>query len=226
MRSALPWLCIMALLIPGLEPGRVDARPCEHLPIQCTYQGVPFALTVIDSVTRQPVPDVHALAEWQMVGSHGGNGPLMVQDALSGTDGVLRFPKWGPVAGPVSGLAVGADPVVTLFKPGYEPVVENNRLLPETDTDELRRFGQDGATILLVPFQGSAASWLQHLRRVAKPQAIPSAPAVLRRFRTPYLNRFSRVWAEVEGLPESLRSDAKREFLVEYYLRVLEGAER
>jgi hypothetical protein len=220
------WWLVALLITVLFAPERADARPCEYLPMPCTYQGEAFAVIVVDSETMRPVADVHALAEWQMVGAHGRNGPLMVQDAISGADGVLRFPKWGPLAGPVSGLSIGSDPVVTLFKAGYEPVVENNRLWPPaTDTEEIRRFGQDGATIQLVPFRGSAASWVKQLRRLADPQAIPSAPARLRKFRTPYLNRFSRLWAEVEGLPEPLRSEAKDEFAIEYYLRVFEGAQ-
>ena len=219
------WLAALLSTV-FFAPERTDARSCEYLPIACTYQGKAFTVIVVDSETMQPVADVHALAEWQMVGAHGRNGPLMVQDAISGADGVLRFPKWGPVAGPVSGLMIGADPVLTLFKAGYQPVVEGNRVWPPaTETEEIRRVGHDGGTIQLVPFRGSATSWLKQLRQLADPQAIPSAPAVLRKFRTPYLNRFSRLWAEVEGLPEPLRSEGKEEFGMEYYLRAFEGTQ-
>ena len=227
MRGAVLHLWLVALLSTVFfVPERADARSCEYLPIACTYQGKAFTVIVVDSETMQPVADVHALAEWQTVGAHGRNGPLMVQDAISRADGVLRFPKWGPVAGPVSGLMIGADPALTLFKSGYQPVVEGNRVWPPaTETEEIRRVGHDGTTIQLVPFRGPATSWLKQLRRVARPQATPSAPEDLRKFRIPYLNGLSRVWAEVEGLPEPLRSEAKKEFGMEYYLRAFEGTQ-
>src|SRR5882762_8988127 len=155
-----------------LGPRTVEAQDCKVLLIPCMYEGVPFALTVVDAETDQPVAEVHGLAEWQNVGYHGRNGPLMVQDAVSGADGVLRFPKWGPIRGYVSGLVSGFDPVVSVFKLGYEVVVEYNKLIVD-DTEKARRFGQDGRTIRLVPFRAPPRSWLHQLRMVSAPQAAP-----------------------------------------------------
>src|SRR5437667_9805137 len=65
-------------------------QPCEVVPMPCTFEGLPFKITVIDAETRQPLADVHALAEWQIHGAGGRlNGPLMVLDATSGRDGEI-----------------------------------------------------------------------------------------------------------------------------------------
>src|SRR2546428_155009 len=102
-------------------------QPCEVVPMPCTFEGLPFKITVIDAETRKPLADVHALAEWQIHGAGGRlNGPLMVLDAASGPDGALAFPGWGPVDGSVMGLGIGRDPIITLFKSGYKALVINN----------------------------------------------------------------------------------------------------
>jgi len=187
----------LVLLAPLFGQRAVEAQPCEF-PTPCTYEGAVFTLTVLDAETGLPVADSHALAEWQNYAYHGRNGPLMVQDAVSGADGVLRFPKWGPIHGYISGLVRGFDPVVSLFKPGYEVAVENNELRSR-DTERLRRFGQDGRTIRLVPFRGTPRSWIHQLRTVAVPLATPMSHDDLTQFRAPYLNRFHRVWTEVQA---------------------------
>jgi len=132
----------------------------------------------------------------------------------------------GPIHGYISGLVRGFDPVVSLFKPGYEVAVENNELRSR-DTERLRRFGQDGRTIRLVPFRGTARSWLHQLRTVATPLAKPMSHDDLTQFHAPYLNRFQRVSDELQLLPEPERSDALREFrILESNMRVLGGRHR
>jgi len=196
----------LVLLAPLLGPRAVEAQPCKF-PIPCRYEGPAFTLTVVDAETGRPVADVHALAEWQNYGMHGLGGPFLVQDAVSATDGVLRFPKWGPIRGYLSGLVGGNDPVVSLFRPGYEVAVEHNKRIV-VETEKVRRFSQDG----------------HQLRTVAHPQVSPISDDSLLQFRGPYLNRFQRVWTEVQLLPEPERSDALREFrILESNLRVLGG---
>jgi len=58
---------------------------------------------------------------------------------------------------------------------------------------------------------------------VSAPQAAPISDDDLKRFRAPYLNRFQRVWDELQELPEPVRSDGLQEFLTEHYIRVLGG---
>lgn len=80
----------------------------------CLYEGVPFTIKVVDKETGSPLPNVHALAEWLQQGRFGAGGPVMVQDAVSGPDGVLTFPAWGPLRGSPDGLLVYEAPVITL----------------------------------------------------------------------------------------------------------------
>src|SRR3989442_70650 len=35
-------------------------QPCEVVPMPCTFEGLPFKITVIDPETRQPLADVRA----------------------------------------------------------------------------------------------------------------------------------------------------------------------
>jgi hypothetical protein len=79
----------------------------------CLYEGVPFTIKVVDKETGSPLPNVHALAEWLQQGRFGAGGPVMVQDAVSGPDGVLTFPAWGPLRGSPDGLLVYEAPVIT-----------------------------------------------------------------------------------------------------------------
>lgn len=193
------------ILLAGLAPPIAAApeQPCEVVPMPCTFEGLPFKITIVDAETRHPLNDVHALAEWQTEGVGGRlNGPLMVLDAISGTDGVLRFSGWGPIQGPATGIGVGRDPIVSFFKAGHRPLLVNNGYLPPArERERVRRFGQDGAIYTLVPFRGTAEEWIQELKRVYRGVAFPRDDEQAARFRGPYLNRLRRVWAERSNVP-------------------------
>jgi hypothetical protein len=173
-------------------------QPCEAAPVSCTFEALPFTLTVVDAETRRPLADVHALAEWPTVGPGGRSvGPLMALDTVSGADGVLSFPNWGPIQGPMTGLEIGSDPVITLFRSGYKALVINNGYLPPArEKERVRRFAQDGWTYALDPFRGTPEQWLQELRRVWLGRAFPGDEEHVRKFRGPYLDRLRRVSAE------------------------------
>src|SRR3989442_1462424 len=140
-------------------------QPCEVVPMPCTFEGLPFKITVIDAETRNPLADVHALAEWRMEGVGGrANGPIMVQDAVSGADGQLSFDPWGPIQGPWTGLVIGSDPVVTLFKSGYKTMLLNNGYLPPArERERVRQFVRRDQTLALEPFNGTPDEWLKEL---------------------------------------------------------------
>ena len=178
-------------------------QPCEVVPMPCTFEGLPFKITVIDAETRQPLADVHALAEWQIHGAGGRlNGPLMVLDATSGRDGALTFPGWGPVDGPVTGLGIGRDPVITLFKTGYKALVINNGDPPGTlETQRVRKFYQDGRTYELEPFRGSRDQWLEQLHTVWLGVAVPRRDEATLQFRKSYLTRLREISVERDKFP-------------------------
>jgi hypothetical protein len=135
----------------------------------------------------------------------------MVLDAVSGADGKVRFPAWGPLSGPNSGLVSPNDPVVTLFKSGYMPVVIlNNQGFTEQiePTERLRRFGRDGQTFQMETFSGSTAQWIQALRKVYLGLAAPISDELRLRFRGPYGNRLRRILRERDKLPEASQTSS------------------
>ena len=179
------------------------AQPCEVVPMPCTFEGPGFTLTVVDAETRKPLPDVHVLAEWQMYGmGHHLNGPVMVLDAVSGSGGGAAFPSWGPVEGSVLGLGPGRDPVVSLFKSGYEALIIENPATSFGDEHvRIRRAGQDGRTYSLRPFRGTPMEWLQQLRLVWIGRAVARNQETTLKFRTAYLRRLRLISAERVNVP-------------------------
>src|SRR5438128_3553770 len=150
----------IVILVTGSLLGPLWAQadqPCEVVPMPCTFEGLPFTFKVLDAETQQPLADVHALAEWQMEGVGGrADGPLMVKDTVSGSDGLISVDAWGPIEGPRTGLVIGSDPVVTLFKSGYKALILNNGYLPPgREREQVRRFVRKDSTHALEPFRGT-----------------------------------------------------------------------
>lgn len=200
----------IGLLLAGL----VVPRPAEANILcrwfgYCVYESPGFRITVVDRETGQPLADVHALAEWLQVGFHGTNGPLVVQDAVSGPDGLLVFPPWGPIRGSTAGLAVGSNPFVSLFKPGYKVYSTNNRGGPRDGKARVHGFGQDGQMYFLEPFRGTPEEWVQQLKEAAYPNRPGgTSEEQMRQFRDQYLKRRKSVWTELQNVPRSNRDVA------------------
>jgi len=217
------------LLVSLVSPiAAAPEQPCKVVPMPCTFEGLPFKITVIDAETRKPLADVHALAEWQIHGAGGRlNGPLMVLDAASGLDGTLAFPGWGPIDGPVTGLGIGRDPVITLFKSGYKALVINNADPPGTpETQRVRKFYQGGRTYELEPFRGSPDQWLEQLREVVLGLAVPRSDESTLRFRNAYLNRLMLVSSERTKLPVEHQRPGNFFWHVDRSLKLLEEGHR
>jgi len=217
------------LLVSLVSPiAAAPEQPCEVVPMPCTFEGLPFKITVIDAETRKPLADVHALAEWQIHGAGGRlNGPLMVLDAASGLDGTLAFPGWAPIDGPVTGLGIGRDPVITLFKAGYKALVINNADPPGTpETQRVRKFYQGGRTYELEPFRGSPDQWLEQLREVVLGLAVPRSDESTLRFRNAYLNRLMLVSSERPKLPVEHQRPGNFFWHVDRSLKLLEEGHR
>jgi len=219
----------LALFFGVLAAGQVSAaQPCEVMPMPCTFEGPGFAFTIVDGDTKKPLSDVHALVEWQMYGAGFRlNGPVMVLDAISGADGGVAFPAWGPVDGSVLGLGVGRDPVVSLFKSGYEAlIIENTATSPGDEHARIRRAGQDRQTYALQPFRGTPSQWLQQLRLVWLGRALARSEEATLKFRAPYLRRMRLISAERVKLPPSDESYEGFFWQVDRQLKLLEGVPR
>ena len=203
MRSR--WALATILIASVVWPHAADSdQPCEVVPMPCTFESLPFKFKVVDAETHQPLADVQALAEWQTEGVGGrANGPLMVRDTVSGSDGLISFEAWGPIEGPWTGLVIGSDPVVTLFKSGYKALILNNGYLPPgRERERVRRFVRKDSTHALEPFRGTLDERIQELKKVYRGAAFPRSDDQSLRFRGPYLNRLRRVWAERDRVPE------------------------
>ena len=226
LKTAAMTFMLLASLVPPIAAA--PEQPCEVVPMPCTFEGLPFKITVIDAETRKPLADVHALAEWQMHGAGGRlNGPLMVLDAASGLDGTLAFPGWGPIDGPVMGLGIGRDPLITLFKSGYKALVINNADPPGTpETQRVRKFYQDGRMYELEPFRGSPDQWLEQLREVVLGLAVPRSDESTLRFRNAYLNRLMLVSSERTKLPVEHQRPGNFFWHVDRSLKLLEEGHR
>ncbi len=212
-------LLVAGLLVPRLAEANILCGWFGY----CVYESPGFRIAVVDRETGQPLADVHALAEWQMYGGHGRNGPLMVQDAVSGSDGVIAFPPWGPIRGSTAGLVLNHDPVISLFKPGYKVLTIFN--VPGTDeTARVRGLRQDGQTYFLEPFRGTPEEWVrqEYLREVARGFAYPMGDEQRLRFREAYVNRLRRVWVEREKLPNHFQSRGQFFWSIEGDLKFLE----
>lgn len=216
-------LLLVGLLVPRLAEANIL---CGWFAL-CYYESPGFRIFVVDRETGTPLEGVHALAEWVQYGYHGTDGPLMVQDALSGPDGLLVFPAWGPLRGSSAGLAIGSDPFVSLFKPGYKVYETNNIGGPGDERTRVRGFTGDGQTYFLEPFRGSPNEWVQHLRRAAYPNRLGgTSEAQLLEFRLPYLNRSQTVQTELTKLPKERKEVQDLAWSLQRKLRFLQEGSR
>jgi hypothetical protein len=196
------WLLIagtslLALFVPRarLELGCATIWRC--------YQSPAFNLTVIDAESGQPVIFVHAIAEWVQYGYHGAGPPLVTIDAVSGPDGIISFPSWGPIPGSRGGLHHNEDPIISLFKPGYNALVLWNDSFPGDAEYTGRRWAShDGRTIPLEPFHGSRLAWYGQLDKAQRGYASGGHAAKILQTENPYVNRLQRVLTEVRQLPK------------------------
>jgi len=186
---------------------------CPHI-VACLYEAPAFSIRVVDQQTGQPLAHVHAIATWLVYDRHWGI--MMTLEAVSGPDGQLSFPAWGPVKSGVEGMVSGRDPLISLFRPGYRArLIHNATPMGRPDAARVHGFEQAGNTFELVPFQGVPTDTLADLRRAddAFDGASLGQKAALR-FRQAYVRRLRLIQVEVERLPRGTPQ-------VERYLKIL-----
>ena len=201
----MPRLVVALILLLGpLAPTRSEAYMLCGLLRLCPYMSPGFTLTVVDAESGKPVADVYAWAAWVQYANHGLNGPLMIQEAVSTTDGHLVFPWWGPRLGSRAGLDIGSDPAVILFKPGYATLIVYNGERPGMhQTDVIRVVTFRDQTQKLQSFRGSVAEWVEQLSKFIYPAVTSGVTDEQReQFRGSYLRRLRMVEAEVAKLPK------------------------
>lgn len=171
----------------------------------CVYESPGFKIKVVDKQTGKPLSDVHALAEWTQYEFQGSGALLVAQDAVSGQDGMLVFPPWGPTRGSSGGLVLNQDPVITLYKLGYD-VTQINNAPGSDERARVRGLTQNGQTFTLSPFQGTPDDRVKQLLIPGFGLAIPGNQETRVLFREPYLNRLRRIWSEKDNLPKNFQN--------------------
>ena len=151
----------------------------------------------------------------------------MVQDATSGGDGRLAFPRWGPRLGSSGGVLLGYDPAVILFKPGYATLlVQNGAPLGASHHAAIRGMSRNGETLRLQPFRGSPVQWVEQLQHLALPALSYGSGADAQQFRDIYLRRLERVESQLTQLPPQVPEVASLRSSLELERKHLVGGRR
>jgi hypothetical protein len=191
----------VVITVIGLFLGNARADILCRFLFQCFYESPGFKIRVVDKETGKPLSDVHALAEWTQYGMSGQYPLLVAQDAISGSDGTLVFPAWGPTRGSSNGLVLNQDPVITFYKGGYELLLINNA--PGTDERaRVRGLTQNGEVFALGLFRGTSDDRVKQLLVPGFGLAIPGNEKTKAQFRDPYLNRLRRLSKEKDSLAQ------------------------
>lgn len=114
---------------------------------------------VIDVDTGAPVSHVNVVAEWRRERNYvDDEGALIyVTETVTEKDGSYTIPAWGPIALPSrSDFRQGEDPVITIFKSGYQPVSLSNETVSDIRyrSTPLGKSKWAGATIKIRRWQG------------------------------------------------------------------------
>lgn len=224
MCMALVTLLLASLLAPPLA--LADAQIFCKVFALCWYESPGFHITVADKETGQPLAEVHALAVWLHYGGWGQKPALMALEAVSGSDGVLTFPGWGPLQGSQTGLVPARDPAIGLFKPGFRTLLIYNAGRPPgiKDTTRVRPFWRDGKVFELEPFRGTSEQWVEQLRQAAFNTEISAVSQYhSESIRDVYLSRWRRVKAEVEKLPQRQKEVEQLLWSLEGNIKVIAG---
>jgi hypothetical protein len=127
----------------------------------------PFEARIEDAETHLPLDGVVVSAAWEVAGfgiEGGRRRMLVIRETVSGSDGIVRFPGWGPIrVGLFTTPSVLNWPELTLFKRGYRPLKLTNSWVapPGKHISD-----HDGSRINLVPFHGDKEQWAQELHKL------------------------------------------------------------
>jgi hypothetical protein len=131
---------------------------------QLTYSAKEIHGTIVDADTGQPLEGVNIVAEWQIdrttVGDE--NALLHLTETVTGKDGKYTLPAWGPIGLPLrADFGQGRDPLLSIFKSGYEPEYIQNDLVSDMRyrRTPVGEFKWNGATTKLKKWTGSTRDY-------------------------------------------------------------------
>lgn len=150
-------LSVQSLLFPML--GLLCLPQSSHAFV---YWAKPVEGRVVDEGTGKPIEGVVVTAHWQLDGGpEGGSavGQLQILESVTDANGRYFLPGWGPRVAWRGSLGI-RSPRILLFKPGYRYRGLDNQPGSGSDTS---RSDWNGQVVKLERFNGSAASYAQHL---------------------------------------------------------------
>ena len=112
----------------------------------------PVTARVVDADTGKPLAGVAVMAFWELhqgslFGHSFGCGAIDIEEGVTDADGRFHIPGWGPVSSSCD--MRGLNPILMLFKPGYEADGVNNNPLDPVATVSVSRSRWNGKTIEL-----------------------------------------------------------------------------
>jgi hypothetical protein len=133
------------------------------------YSAQAFEAWVVDAETGRPLEGVVAVANWQLNGGPWEGGmpleQLMVMETVTGPDGRIYFPAWGPIRSKHQGRVRSERPGLAFFKRGYEFFVGSNYSYSVLNPDPgiNMRSDYDARTIKMAKFKGDLEEYARSL---------------------------------------------------------------
>lgn len=138
------------------------------------YSGAPIKGWVVDDETGEPLEGVIIVATWDVsVGTLAGTnsgGQIQIMEAVTNQAGEYSFPAWGPKPLPSKRMSIiedqyieSGEPILELFKNGYQINVVYNRITSEHVTGKVIYSQWDGKTIKLRKFTGTTEEYAANL---------------------------------------------------------------
>jgi hypothetical protein len=108
---------------------------------------------VVDEATREPLEGVIVVAHWALMEDTGhadyAGACMAIVEVATDRDGRYSVAGWGPLPRPPKTFLWAHDPMLTLFKSGYEPLQIANELSSVPSTAAVRTSRWNGKTLAL-----------------------------------------------------------------------------
>lgn len=133
-----------------------------------TYSAKEIRGQIVDAETSQPVGGTVIVAQWvlyHMGPGHGGHkGRIHIHETVTDKEGRYTIPTWGPKAPLPFTWLTDRDPVLSIFKSGYEPLVLLNA---RESSESVRVSDWDGKVIKLKKSEGSLEGYASRLESMS-----------------------------------------------------------